>query len=155
MLGVGFERAGADPGRRQVVAAEAADVDRPEIVGRRAVHHPFGQRHARTAARRDAEGVEPGADEEPVDLRRLAQDEVSVRREALRPVDDALDPRGLERGDAAEGLLHGRLEVVPVVFQELEVEPFGDAVHGPGPRVRLVGADDQVKVKKGSVRIAN
>ena len=65
--------------RVQVVAAEAADVDRPDVEGWLAFGDPFGQRHARAAGRRDAEGVEAGADEDAARLGRLADDPVAVR----------------------------------------------------------------------------
>ncbi len=140
---VGFERAGPDPGGGEVVRAEAADVDRPEVVRRRAVDDPFGQRHARAATAGDAEGVEAGADEKARDLGRLAEDEVAVRGEALGAVDELLDAGGLERGDAAEGESHHRLEVVEVAVEQGEVEAVGDAGLGPGLRVRLVAAHHQ------------
>ena len=130
-------------GVREVVAAEAADVDGPEVVGGLAVRDPFGQRHAGAAAGGDAEGVEAGADEEVSHLGGLAEDEVAVGGEALGAVDELLDAGVLERGDAAEGELHDRLEMVPVVVEELEGEVLGDALLGPGPGVGLVAAHDE------------
>ena len=93
--------------------------------------------------RGDAEGVEAGADEEVPHLGRLAEDEVAVGREALGAVDELLDAGRLQRRDAAEGELHDRLEMVPVVLEELEGEVVGDAALGPGPGVGLVAAHDE------------
>ena len=46
-----------------MAAAEAADVDRPEVERRLAAGDPLGQRPAGAAGGRDAEGVEAGADD--------------------------------------------------------------------------------------------
>ena len=61
--------------------AEAPDVDGPQIHRRLAAHDPLGDGLARPAAAGDAEGVEPGCDEEAVQAGRFAQDEVTVGRE--------------------------------------------------------------------------
>ena len=106
----------------EMVLAEAADVDRPEVVGRLALGDPFGERHAGAAAGGDAEGVEAGADEDAAHLRRLAEDEVAVGREALRAVDELLDAGRLQRRHAASGELDQRLEMVQVVVEQLELE---------------------------------
>src|SRR3546814_3234981 len=72
---------------------------------------PLGERLPGAAAGGDAEGVEAGADEEVRQLRRLAEDEVAVRREAFRAVDELLDAGGLQRRHSAERQLHELLEV--------------------------------------------
>ena len=59
-----LERARAHPARVEMVAAKAADVDRPEIVGGLAFGDPLGERHAGAAGTGDAHRVEAGADEE-------------------------------------------------------------------------------------------
>ena len=143
MLGVHFHGAGADPFDVAVRRAEAADIDGPQIVGRLAAGDPFGQRLAGAAAGRDPEGVEAGADEEADAFRRLAEDEIAVRGEALRPVDQLLDAGRLQRRHAAQRLFHHRLEMVPVLVEQREVEAVGNAVIGPGDRVRLVAAHHQ------------
>src|SRR3546814_11769087 len=76
----------------------------------------------RSAAGGDAEGVEAGADEEVRQLRRLAEDEVAVRREAFRAVDELLDAGGLQRRHSAERQLHELLEVIEVGIQQAVVE---------------------------------
>ena len=106
VLAVGLERAGRGPSGVAGGCGEAADVDEPEVQGRLALRHPLGQHPARAAARGDAEGVEAGADEEVPHLRRLAEDEVAVGREGLRPVDHLLDAGVLQRRDAADGQRH-------------------------------------------------
>ena len=94
-------------------------------------------------ARGDAKGVEPGPDEQVPLFRRLAQDEVAIRREAFRPVDQLLDPGGFQRRHPADGQVHELPEMIEVRGQKLEVEPFGNALHRPGHRVRLVSAPDK------------
>ena len=51
-----------------------------------------------------------------------AEDEVAVGREALRAVDHLLDAGAFERRHAGERLAHMLLEMIPVVFEELELE---------------------------------
>src|SRR5262249_38314936 len=58
VLGVGLHGARTHPVGVEVIAPEAADIDWPEIVRRLAFGDPLGQRHAGTAARRDAKGIE-------------------------------------------------------------------------------------------------
>ena len=102
MLAVELERARAHPADVVVRRAEAADVDRPEVVGRLAARDPLGERLAGAAAGRDAERVEAAADVEALELGRLAEDEVAIGREALRPVDQLLDAGLGERRDARD-----------------------------------------------------
>ena len=115
----------------EMVPAEAADVDRPQIEGRLALGDPLGERHAGAAAGRDAEGVEAGADKDAAHLRRLAEDEVPVGREAFRSVDELLDAGRLHGRNAAGGELEERLEVLQIVVEKLELEAVGKAVHRP------------------------
>ena len=143
VLGVELEGAGAHPVDAPVRLAEAADVDRPQVHRRFAAHDPLGERLAGPAAGGDAVGVEAGADVEVCNLGRLAKDEVAVGGEGFGAVEHILDPGPLERRHARERLLHERLEVVPVVVQQRIVEALGDAVLGPGDRIRLVAAHDQ------------
>src|SRR3546814_18395621 len=76
-------------------------------------------------------GVEAGADEEVRQLRRLAEDEVAVRWEAFRAVDELLDAGGLQRRHSAERQLHELLEVIEVGIQQGVVEARRDAVDRP------------------------
>ena len=43
-----------------------------------------------------------------------------------------------------DGALQDRLEMVEVLRQLVEAEILGDAVHAPGLRLRLEGADQQL-----------
>src|SRR3546814_9250294 len=97
---------------------------------------PLGERLPGAAAGGDAEGVEAGADEEVRQLRRLAEDEVAVRREAFRAVDELLDAGGLQRRHSAERQLHELLEVIEVGIQQGVVEARRDAVDRPGNGIR-------------------
>src|SRR4029077_18873141 len=60
---------------------EAADVDVPQVERSLAANDPFGDELAGAAGVGDARGVEPGAHEEPPQLRRLAEDEIAVEGE--------------------------------------------------------------------------
>jgi hypothetical protein len=71
---------------------------------------------------------------------RFAQDEIAVGREAFRPVEQHLDLRRLQARRAVDGGGHQRLELVPVLVEQLELEVRGDRVHAPGLGLRLEAA---------------
>ena len=71
-----------------VLRSEAADVHLPQVHRRLAADDPLGHHLADATGAGDAVGAEPGGDEEPGDLA-LAEDELTVGRERLRPVDRA------------------------------------------------------------------
>ena len=143
MLAIGLERAGADPIGVGMGPAKAANIDGPEIIGRRASGDPFGQRHPRAAARGDAIGVEARADVEAGQLRGFAKDKVAIRREAFGAVDQLFDARLLHFGHARQGQLHDLLEVIKIGLQELEIERIRHAVLCPWDAIGLVPAHDQ------------
>ncbi len=122
---------------------EAADVHVPQVVGRLAADHPFGDQPPGPAAVGDAGAVEAGADEVAAQLGRLAQDEVAFGREALRAVEQHLHRRRLQAGRAVHRVLHQRLELLPVLVQQLELERVRDGLHPPGFGHRLETAHQQ------------
>jgi hypothetical protein len=73
--------------------AKAADVDRPQVQRRFALHDPLGERLACAAGRGDAHRVEAAADVEVGKARRRADDEVVVGSERLGAVVELLDLR--------------------------------------------------------------
>ena len=105
---------------------------------------PFGQRAPGAAGGRDADRVEAGGDEEVPQLRRLAEDELVVRGEALRAVVEHLDPGLGEHRDPRDRAVHQDREVIPVLVEQLELERVGQRVGGdPGLGVGLEAADHQ------------
>ncbi len=127
-----------------VEGGEAPDVDRGQVHARLALGDPLGQRPARAARGRDAEGVEARGHEEVPQLRRLAQDELAVRGETLRAVVELLDAGLGEHRDPGDPVLHQDREVIPVLLEQLELERVGQRV-GRDPRLghRLETADQQ------------
>ncbi len=67
-----------------------------------------------------------------------------IRREALRAAEELQDVGRLEGPHALPGAAQQRLEVLAVDGDFVEAEVLGDAVHAPGPRVRLEDADHQL-----------
>ena len=100
-----------------VERCEPPDVDRGEVARRLPFDDPVGQRPSGAAARRDADRIEPGPDEEAPEPGRLAQDELIVGREALRTVEQLLETGLLQHGDPMDGGLHQHAEVIPVLLQ--------------------------------------
>ena len=140
MLAIRLQRAGSHPVDVLVMAAEAADVHRPQVARWLTVHHPFGERHAGATAGRDAKCIEARADEDVSHLRCLPEDEVAIGREALGTIHELLDAGRRERGHALERLLHDRREMVPVGIEQRELEIGRQAAGRPGNRIRLVAA---------------
>ena len=64
------------PGVVGVERCEPADVDRGEVARRFALHDPFGQRPPRSPGRRNPDRVEASSDEEPLDPRDRAEEEL-------------------------------------------------------------------------------
>ena len=138
-----LHRAVAQVARVRLEGRHAADVDIPEIHRRLAAHDPLRHCAAGACPRRDADGVEAGRDVEVATLRRFAQEEPTVGREAFGAVDVAAHRRALERGDPEHRLLHENPKVLPVLGQEREGEVGGDALHAPRLRHRLEAAHEQ------------
>ena len=132
------------PLRVAVEGGEAPDVNRGQVQARLALDDPLGQRPARAARGRDAEGVEARGHEEVPQLRGLAEDELAVRGEALRAVVELLDAGLGQRRDPDDPVLHQDREVLPVLLEQLELERVGQRV-GRDPRLghRLETADQQ------------
>src|SRR6202140_1294674 len=110
-------------------------VARPEIARRYPGNDPLGQHLAGAAASGDAEGVESRADVEAAELRRRSEDEITVRREAFRSVDEFLHAGPRERRYARHRLIEDRLKMFPVRRQQLKVEIVRKTIDRPEPRV--------------------
>ncbi len=126
-----------------MVPAEAADIDRPQIIRRLALGHPFGEHHAGAAPGSNTESIEASPDIDAAHLGRLSENEIPVRGEALRPVDELFDAGSLHGGNAADRKLEQRLEMVEIVFQKLELEVLRQPLDCPGLGVGLVAAHHQ------------
>ena len=122
---------------------EARRIDLVQIHRCMTVDDAVGERHAGAAAGGDPDRVHAAAEKQSPRLRRLAQQEGAVRREALGPVEQRPHSRGLERRQPVQGVPHHRLEVVPVFGQQLEGEVLAEPVGVDGPGVRLEAADEQ------------
>jgi hypothetical protein len=117
-----------------VEPCEAADVDAGEVAGRLAFDDPLGERTPGAPGGRDAHRVEPRADEEPTHLRRLAEEELVVRGEALGAVVELPDAGLLQGRNPEQCAVHEHREVVPVLLEQLELEGMRDLV-GCDPRL--------------------
>ncbi|CAB4737336.1 unannotated protein [freshwater metagenome] len=123
---------------------EPPDIDADKIGRRLAADDPLGECAPGATRRGDADGVEARGDEEVLDLRGPAEDELVIGREAFRAVVELLDAGLLEHGHPVQRALHEDLEVVPVLVQQLELERVRELVgRDPGLRHRLEPADDE------------
>ena len=113
------------------------DIDIPQIHRRVAAVHPFGQHHAGPACRLDADRVEPGGNEEILQLRRLAKDIAVIRGKALRTVEEGLDAGFGKHRKTFHRLFKDRLEMVEILRQGVKLEILGYAVHAPRLGIRL------------------
>ena len=107
-------------------------------------HDPFGQCAACSASGGNTYGVESGADEEVLELRRLAEDELVVGGKRLGAVVEHLDPGLLQSRNSMQGALHQDREVIPVLLEQLEFERVRNLVGGdPWLGLGLEATDDK------------
>ena len=132
-------RAGDRVGTARVRGAEAARVHVPDVEARRPLDDPLGDELPHPAGAGEAVGAEAGGDPEAAHVRG-AEDELPVRRERLRAVDQPDDLHLLERRHAADRVLEQRLEAGPVLLEQLAVEVGRDPVERPRRRIALVAA---------------
>ena len=126
-----------------VEGGKATDIDRPKVHRRLAVHNPLGERAAGSAGAGDAHRIEAGPDEEILQFRRLAQDEIVVGREAFGSIIELAYLRLGKLRHADQRVFHQYLELVPVVRQKRELEIVRNAIHAPRLRLRFEAAHDQ------------
>jgi hypothetical protein len=87
-------------------------------------------------------GAESRRDPEAPNVRG-SEDELAVRREGFRPVDEPDHLHLGEIGDTYDGVLHQLLEAGPVFLEELRIEIGRYAVEPPRLAVALVTAHDE------------
>lgn len=96
------------------------------LVGSPCTIHSANARPA--PGRRNPDRVEASSDEEPLDPRDRAEEELVVRCEALRPVVELADADVGEDGQPMDRTAHEDLEVLPVLVEQLELERVGQLV---------------------------
>ena len=124
-------------------ALEAGDVDAGDVDRRRAVDDPVRDDRSGAAAGEDAERVEAGGDEEPVEFGRLAHQEAVVGGEALRSGEQLADADVGEARQDLHRVLEERCEPVPVGRDLAEAEVVGDPIDRPRRGDRLEEADHE------------
>ena len=118
----------------------AADVHFPQVKRGFAFGDPMRQRHARPARGNDADGIVPGGNPVAAKFRRLSQIVAVIGGEAFRPVEEGVNPGGLEQRHAVHRRFQDRLEMVEILGQGIKAEILADTAHAPGFRLRLEGA---------------
>ena len=155
-------------GGRAVVLAEAPHVHLPHVERRLALGDPLRHQLAHPARAREPVGAEAGGDEEAAHVR-LAEQELAVGRERLRPVDQPRDRDLVHHRHALAGVDGDLLEALPVLLEQAAVEVGGDGVDAglverPRRGVALVAAhhepagvlaevDEEVRVAHGRQRL--
>ena len=114
----------------------------PDVERRRALDDPLGDELAHPAGPGEPVRAEAGSDPEAAHVGR-PEDELAVRREGLRPVDELHDLHLAERRHAGDRVLHELLEPRPVLFEKPRVEVGRNTVEPPRLAVTLVAAHDQ------------
>ena len=116
---------------RAVLGAEPAHVHLPEVETGLALGDPFRDHAADAARAREPVRAEPRRHEEAADLG-LAEAELVIGRERLRPVDQLGDLDLVHHRDAPLGVLGDLEEPIPVVLEEAPVEVGRDAIEAGG-----------------------
>ena len=107
------------------------------------VHDPTRHDRTSSSAGEDPERVEPGCDEEPVELRSLAHQEPVVGCEALRTGEELADTDVGEAWQDLHRILEERGEPIPVRRDLTEAEVVGDPLGRPRRCHRLEQTDHQ------------
>ena len=126
-----------------LVGMEAVDVDPRDVDARVAGRDPVGQGPADAAAGDHADRVEARRDEVVPDLRRLAERDRQVGREALRAAEELPDPDVARGRDAAHRRVEEGRHAVPVRLDLAEGEVVGHAFHLPRRADGLEEADHE------------
>ncbi len=138
---------------------EAAHVQVGRVHGRRPRVDPLRERAADAGAEDDALRVHARGDEEPGDLGGLPEQEVAVRREALRRAQVVGEARLCQRRHADARLGERPREVLQVRLELAEGEVRRDRRRRARPAVRLERADDEaaavVTHVDGAVEVAD
>ena len=129
---VGLLDPGVGVGRRAVLGAEATDVHLPEVEAGLALGDPLGHHLADPPGAGQPVGAEAGGDEQPGDLG-LAEAELVVGRERLRPVDQLRHLDLVHRRHPPLRVLGDLLEAIRIVLEQAAVEVGRDAVEAAGP----------------------
>src|SRR5262245_56294430 len=119
--------------------AEAARVHLPDIEARDPLDDPLGDQQTHASGAGKAVRAEAGRDPETAHIG-LPEDELAIRSEGLRAVDETDHLGLLELWHAHACVRHELVEAVPVLGKKLAVEIRGDAVETPRGRVPLVAA---------------
>ena len=114
----------------------------PQIEAGLALDDPLRHLPAHTAGAGQAVGAESGRHPEPGHVR-LAQDELAVGRERLRAVEQLAHLRALHRRHPPDRVGQQLVEPLPVLGQQLRLEPIRHPVQRPGGGIALVAAHDQ------------
>ena len=122
---------------------EATHVHLRGVDGRRALVDPARQRKADSRAEDDALRVHAGGDEQSGYLACLAEDEVAVRREALRRAQVVREARVRQRRDALGGGGQRPAEVLHVRLELAEREVLRDRRGRAGAPVGLERTDEE------------
>src|SRR5207249_8048591 len=126
-----------------VVVAEATQIHAPDVDRGAPLEDPLSHDTADAACARDSVSAESGGDEEAAHVRRLAQDELAVRRERLGAVDQRDDLGAADGRHARDRLLHQVTESLPVRRQQLVGEVWRDPVEPPRRGRALVAAHEE------------
>ncbi len=134
------------PGERVLAApvrgAEPPRVHVPDVERGRTLDDPLGHELSHPACARQPVRAEAGRDPEPAHVRR-PEDELAVRREGLRAVDEPDHLHLGKRGHADDGVLEELLEARPVLVEQARVEVGRDPFETPRRAVALVAAHDE------------
>ncbi len=123
-----------------VEGRETPDIHIPEVERGFAADDPLGDKTPGAAGIGNARGVEARANEIAGNLRRFAEDEIAVTGEALGAVQQHPDLGGFEARRSVDRVGHQDFELIPVLGQQLELEPFGDPRRIPRLGDRLESA---------------
>ena len=130
-------------GRHALAVGEAAVLQARGVEAGPALHDPFGGELAGGGGERDAAGIHAGGEEAAAHRRRLAQQHLHIRGEALGPVEQGADLGLVQDREALQRHGHIGLDLVPIAVEQAEGEIPRQLGRGDGNGIAVEEADQE------------
>src|SRR4030042_682249 len=123
-----------------MVGPQSSNIQAPDVETGPPLNDPFGHHLAYSSGRSNSMGAEASRYEEVFHLCSLSHDEVPVRREGLRAIEQGDDFSLADGGYPFHRQGRKRLKMLVIGFEEFLGEIPGNPVEGPGNRIMFVSS---------------
>jgi len=133
---------------------EAFRIGFMKIERQMAVDNAARQRHARSAAGCDANGIHPAPKIQTSRFSRFAEQKRSVGGETFRSIEQHAHFSGLQRRQTMQCIQHHRFKMIPILREQLEGEILTNSLRIDGTCLRLETTDQQSTGIVANVKMA-